>query len=111
MWSSEGLECIFDLKEWKAKYENWEKGELWSILKEQKKGVAPILPLHNMILRANANMERQYEIYTFTADPGIDVDTIRGLFETSPQFIVDFIRKNGSKVHSNKRDIRRDIIK
>lgn len=101
MWSSEGLECVIDLSAWKQKVDIWEKSEIWSILKEEAHGIAPSIPLKQMILRARVNSQRVYEIYTFTVTDGITKQDVEELFATSPQYIVDFIRKNGYKVYSD----------
>ena len=102
MWSSEGLECIFNLSEWKVKDDLWEQSKIWSTLKDEAHHPRELVPLQQMILRAKFNTQRFYEIYTFRTDPGIDEETVRELFETSPQFIVDFIRKNGTQVYSDR---------
>lgn len=102
MWNSEGLECIFNLSEWKVKDELWEQAKIWSTLKDEKHHPRELVPLQHMLLRAKVNSQRFYEIYTFRSDPGIDEETIRELFENTPQFIVDFIRKNGTQVYSDR---------
>lgn len=111
MWCSEGLECIFNLSEWKAKDDLWSKAGIWDILQDQPHAPRELVPVRNMILRARVNNQRHYEIYTFTADPGIEEDQIRELFETNPQFIVDFIRKNGWKVYGSPATHDRVVIR
>lgn len=90
-WCSEGLETLYDLTA-------WEKENIWRVLKEETVSDAPKLNL--MIMRARANSQRQYEIYIFETD-NVGKNEVSNLFETSPQFIVDFIRKNGSKIYSD----------
>lgn len=110
MWCNEGLECLFNLTEFKKDHDNWEKSVIWDTLKESKmRDIEPTIPLKMMILRAQFNQHREYEIYTFTASRGVDEKEVRTLFNTNPQFIVDFIRKNGSKVISHKEKNRRVI--
>lgn len=111
MWCSEGLECILDLSRWTKEHEDWEKKEVIAILKEEKfRDIEPTIPLQHMILRARVNSQRVYEIYTFTADTGISKEDIEELFETNPQYIVDFIRKNGYKVYSDYTGEKRKVI-
>lgn len=102
MWCCDGLECIYDLTKLQRESENWEKSRIWNILKEEATGSAPTIPLQMMILRARTNAQRYYEIYTFNTDKSIDKETVEELFNTSPQFIVDFIRQNGFKIYSDR---------
>jgi hypothetical protein len=63
------------------------------------KGVPPPdVPNINMWdLRARFNPQRNYEIYLITAQPGIDEDEIREMFEANPQAAADTIRRIGDK--------------
>jgi len=108
MWDQYGLEAIFSCSEWEKKHEEWSKSNIFSILKNQPHPPAPGIPLQHMILRAQAN-QRGYEIYTFGAQDGIQKKDVEDLFKNNPQFIVDFIRKNGSKVLST-RDTKKRVI-
>lgn len=103
MWDQYGLEAIFDMRDWENKTQAWEKANIFSMLKEEKHPDAPKIPFQHMMLRAQANRERAYEIYTFTAQKGIYEKDIRELFKDNPQFIADWIRKNGSKIFSSYR--------
>lgn len=90
-WCNEGLETLYDLTV-------WEQNRLWNILKETTDTDAPRLNV--MIMRARANSQRQYEIYIFETD-GLDHDQVSEAFETTPQFMADFIRNNGTKIYSD----------
>lgn len=90
-WCNEGLETLYDLTA-------WEQARLWNILKETTENDAPRLNM--MILRARANSHRQYEIYIFETDD-LDREQVSEAFETTPQFMAEFIRKNGSKIYSD----------
>ena len=99
-WCNEGLETLYDLTV-------WEQNRLWNILKETTETDAPRLNM--MIMRARANMQRQYEIYIFeTSD--LDRDQVSEAFESSPQFMANFIRQNGSKIYSDYYPADRKII-
>ena len=93
MWDNQGLEYIFDASKWKKDY-------MWSILSEKEKPKGPNIQM--MIIRAKANPQRHYEIYTFNADDDLTEESIKSLFESSPQGIVDFIRANGQKIYSDR---------
>lgn len=100
MWDVQGLECIFDVDKAKEEIDNWEKGKLFSILKEEISAKKPNpIPLSMMILRARMNSQRQYEIYEFNST--IAMDELKQQFKTNPQPIVDWIRSNGHKVYSD----------
>jgi hypothetical protein len=88
-----GLEFVFDTTKWEKEY-------MWSILSEKPKPTTPSIQM--MILRAKANSQRCYEIYSFNADEGITEETIKASFESAPQGIVDFIRANGQKIYSDR---------
>ena len=101
MWDMYGLEFIFDTSKWEKEY-------MWSILSEKPKPTTPSIQL--MILRAKANSQRCYEIYSFNADDGLTEESIKLAFESSPQGIVDFIRSNGSKIYSDRAEKKAIII-
>ncbi len=93
MWDQHGLECLFDITGMDHKL-------IMSMLKGEK-FTAPF-NIVTMILRARYNSQRHYEIYTFNADNDIDSDTVKQLFDTDPQFIVDFIRREGRQLYSDR---------
>ena len=101
MWDMYGLEYLFDMTKYNEQREQWHKEEVWSVLKDENhKSIEPSgPPLSMMILRARMNSQRRYEIYEFMSD--IDHKTIKSLFESDPNFIVEFIRENGLKIYSD----------
>ena len=110
MWDNQGLECIFDVDAEMAQRDAYEKRKLWNILKDEKMlEYRPGIPLQSMILRAKYNSQRHYEIYQFVTD-GLDMDDVKSMFKDSPQFIVDHIRKNGSKIYSDRLEQHRVVI-
>lgn len=62
-------------------------------------------------LRARFNSHRHYEIYTFSAVPGIDIEDIREMFETDPQHAADTIRRIGHCLHSGRQAEDRVVIR
>jgi|LakMenEpi03Aug12_release.lakeMendotaPanAssembly.Ray.scaffolds.fasta_scaffold545934_2 hypothetical protein len=110
MWDNQGLECIFDVDAEMAQRDAYEKRKLWNILKDEKMlEYRPSIPLQSMILRAKYNSQRHYEIYQFVTD-GLDMDDVKSMFEDSPQFIVNHIRKNGKKIYSDRLEQHRVVI-
>jgi len=101
MWDMYGLECIFDMTAYNEQREQWHKEEVWSVLKDENhKSVEPKgPPLSMMILRARVNSQRRYEIYEFMSD--FNLEKIKTLFKSDPNFIVEFVRENGIKIYSD----------
>jgi hypothetical protein len=104
-----GLECLINVSKVEEEHKQWEKENIWRILKEENiKLKPPMVPLMMMIMRAKANMQRHYEIYTF--DSELSEEDIREAFETSPQVIVDCIRNVGHKFYSDRADKKQQVI-
>ena len=100
-WCNEGLETLIDLHEWKVQHSMWEKDSVWRVLKEDELVPEPKgPPLNIMIMRARVNSQRHYEIYIFeTSD--LSEGQVSDAFESTPQFMAEFIRKNGTKIYSD----------
>ena len=101
MWSQEGMECVFD-------YTACEKQAAWAVLKNQNY-VWPF-DINLMKLRARVNSQRHYEIYLFTAEPGVTVDHIRETMQDNPQPLVDRIREIGHQIYSDRQTVNRQRI-
>ena len=101
MWDNTGLESIIDVSKHEKEVEAFEKQKAWRILKGELHNVKPpSIPLQMMIIRAKANNQRHYEIYGFTSHES--EEWVRDIFESNPQHIVDWIRDNGVKIHSDR---------
>ena len=109
MWDMTGLECLINVTKIEKEHEQWEKENIWRILKDQDKTLKPAhVPLDMMIMRARVNSQRCYEIYAF--DSELSEEDIRETFEDSPQVIVDAIRNIGYKFYSDRADKRQQVI-
>jgi hypothetical protein len=62
-------------------------------------------------LRARYNSQRHYEIYVITAQPGIDEEDIREMFDADPQSAADTIRRIGHQFYSDRRAENRVVIR
>jgi hypothetical protein len=83
-----GLECLINVSKIEKEHEQWEKENIFRILKEENKTLKPaIVPLDQMIMRARYNSQRHYEIYAF--DSEISEQDIRETFESNPQVMAD----------------------
>ena len=91
MWDMTGLECLINVTKLDKEHEQWEKENIFRILKDQDRTIKPAhVPLNMMIMRARANSQRHYEIYAF--DSELSEEDIREIFESDPQVMADAIR-------------------
>ena len=91
MWDCNGLECLFDITDVDG-----------DMLISKLKGETYRVPynLSMMMMRARANLQRSYEIYSFTT-VDMDYDDVKSMFETDPQVMVNAIREQGHMIHSD----------
>lgn len=98
-WCTEGFEYLDEI----TRYEKWDQEQLIDILSNRQPKPNPLGQLITLLrLRAQANLQRQYELYAFSSEPDIELDSLRSWSESSPQSLVDWIRKHGVKVYSDK---------
>lgn len=109
VWDMLGLESIFDVNAAMKEIEDWEKQQLWSMLKDQRVAKKPNpIPLQMLIMRARSNSQRSYEIYSFNTS--MTENEVRKIFADDPQPIVDWIRENGNKIYSDYTKSDRKLI-
>ena len=109
MWDMFGLEALINVTKIEKEHEQWEKENIFRILKEENQTLKPAhVPLQMMILRAKTNSQRHYEIYAF--DSELSEEDIRETFETSPQIIADAIRNVGHKFYSDRANKKQQVI-
>ena len=103
MWDSNGLEAVASLREFCRR-------KLWAMLE----GRAPsdVQPPNVMLwrLRAQANPQRNYEIYIMDAEEGVTVEDIQEAFRTSPQIMADTVRRLGHEFYSDRLTQERTIV-
>jgi hypothetical protein len=91
MWDCDGLEFLYDISDIEG--DAMMKGLVGETYKMP-------FNISMMIMRARYNSQRSYEIYTFTTDD-VDYQTVKDMFEYSPQVIVEAIRNSGNKIYSD----------
>lgn len=92
MWDCHGLEALARVPE--------PADTTFALLQSKK---APEMPnIMHWKLRAQANGQRHYEIYTFSVEQGIGADDIREMFEANPQVAADTIRRIGHQIYSDR---------
>ena len=101
MWDCHGLEALARVPE--------PADTTFALLQSKK---APDMPnIMHWKLRAQANSQRHYEIYTFSAESGIGADDIREMFEANPQMAADTIRRIGHQIYSDRAKEDRVVIR
>ena len=96
-WDCNGLEAVINITD-------YEKETTWATLKNEDPPVKLGSIVNHMMLRARANSQRHYEIYTMTVQEGITDEDIRSMFESDPQGSADLIRDRGNQIYSDRRD-------
>lgn len=95
MWDMHGLEYLVDITADEQRVV-WEK-----LQGKNSPRHSYANPLH-LKLRAQANVQRHYEIYLFSVSEGITEEDVRQMFENSPQHAADTIRQIGNCYHSDR---------
>ena len=109
MWDMTGLECLINVTKLDKEHEQWEKENIFRILKDQDRTIKPAhVPLNIMIMRARANSQRHYEIYAF--DSELSEEDIREIFESDPQVMADAIRNVGHRFYSDRANKKQQVI-
>ncbi len=106
-WDMHGIESIIPI----TQYENWDKENLIRMLKEEQTQRNPLDAIvRNLILRAQFNSQRHYEIYAVDCESNLDENFWRQQWEQNPQFTADLIRERGHKIYSNRQTRQATII-
>ena len=63
-----------------------------------------------LLLRARANSQRQYEIYSFGVEGELSLEEMKEMFNNNPQYFVDLIREKGVKIYSDYTPAGKKII-
>ena len=115
-WDNTGLEACVDITEDRDRSDNFEQEKLFDIIRDPHK-----VPTNEylrrvnhmvgmMIVRAQANPQRHYEIYTVTSDSTVTAEDLRDLFESTPQAAADMIRERGTRLYSDRVNQKQIVI-
>lgn len=106
-WDQHGIESIVPITE----YEHWDKQNLMRMLKDEPTKRNPVDSIiRNLILRAQFNTQRHYEIYAVDCDPSLDEEFWLKQWEEHPQVTADLIRDKGHKIYSNRAHLNSKIL-
>jgi len=97
-WDCTGLEAVINVTD-------YEKEATWATLKNEDPPVRLGSMVNHLMLRARANSQRHYEIYTMNVAEGISDEDIRGMFDADPQGSADLIRDRGNKIYSDRENL------
>ena len=99
-WDEFGIESIVPITE----YEHWDKQQLMNLLKDQQRQRNPLDSIvRNLILRAQVNPQRNYEIYAIDCGKDMDEKFWRRQWAEDPQAIADLLRQRGHKLYSARK--------
>ena len=86
-----------------TEYEQWDRDNTFRVLNNQETVRNPLNQMiQNMILRAQVNAQRHYELYAIDCDHSIQKLDIEQMFEDDPQAAADLFRSRGHKMYSNR---------
>lgn len=98
-WCEEGLEGVVPI----TQYEHWDSENTFRVLNNQEPIRNPLNQIiQNMILRAQMNSQRHYELYAAEFEQDVTKEDIEHMFENNPQEAADLLRENGHKLYGNR---------
>ncbi len=98
-WCEEGLESVTPI----TQYEHWDAENTFRILNNQEPVRNPVNTIvQHMILRAQVNSHRHYELYAIDCEINITQQDLEIMFEDDPQTAADLIRDRGHRLYSNR---------
>jgi hypothetical protein len=116
-WDMTGLETILDLTMLEKLHAEEEKLRLVQILGDpdlKDPGNATLASVNravgSIMMRARANSQRHYEIYTIQTDPSVSEGDMWELFNSDPQHAAELIRERGNKLYSDRAEKRTQVI-
>lgn len=104
MWDMYGVEAVIDVT---AQLQN----QLFDMIRESDHFNQWLNHTINYLtLRARANSQRNYEVFSIWVDESIDADTLRAEFTSSPQLMADLVRSRGNRIFGSANPSHRQVI-
>ena len=64
----------------------------------------------HLTLRARANSQRNYEVFSIWVDESVDADTLRAELTSIPQIMADLVRSRGNRIFGSANPSHRQVI-
>lgn len=98
---SDGFEAFVDIK---AKVEK----EAWDLFVNDQRSESSINQVYShMAMRARFNPQRSPEIWVFNSSEEIDEEALWSVADENPQFLADWIRKNGTLLNGDPKGVKK----
>jgi hypothetical protein len=98
-WDNTGIESIVPI----TQYEHYDRDNTMRILSNEPTVRSPLTSiLQMMVIRAKANPQRCYEIYSVDCSDEMSEDFWREEWATNPQGCADLVRERGIKLYSDR---------
>ena len=106
-WDNTGIDSIVPI----TQYEQHDRDNTMRILSDEKTVRNPLNNIIQMlVLRAKANPQRHYEIYSVDCSDEMSEDLWREEWASDPQGCADLVRERGIKMYSDRADPRKQVI-
>ena len=106
-WDNTGIEAVIPI----TQYEQHDRDNTMRILSDEKTVRNPLNNIIQMlVLRAKANPQRHYEIYSVDCSVEMDEDWWREQWASDPQGCADLVRERGNKMYSDRADKSKQVI-
>ena len=94
-WDCQGIEAVINVSD-------YEKEVVWANLSGEDPPARLRGIVQHLMMRAQANPQRHYEIYSINVEEGITDNDLREMFENNPQESADLIRDRGNMIYSDR---------
>lgn len=97
-WDCQGIEACLNVTD-------YEKEVVWANLSGEDPPAQLGSMVRHLMLRARANPQRHYEIYTMAVEEGITEDDVFEMFQNDPQGSADLVRERGNQIYSDRANL------
>ena len=114
-WDCYGLEACVDVTKHIERGNQIEKEKIFELIKDPdsnppNKAVSEVNRIYfQLSMRARANPQRNYEIYSVHTTADITAEDLERMFKDNPQATAELIRERGTKLYSDRETSKRVI--
>lgn len=115
-WDMTGLEAVVDITQDLIESDLVDKESLFDRIKNPEQDIVNVPAqrvtriMQMMIMRARANAQRHYEVYSVNTTEDISKEDLEQMFNDDPQTAVDLIRDRGQRFYSDRVNKRTQVI-